>query len=59
MTKNPNEKEDHSSKAPLKSDMKAGVQENQQPGVKIPKKGDDEKPKGTTMGEGRDSGSHT
>jgi hypothetical protein len=35
---NPNEKVDHSSKAPLKSDMKAGVQPNQQPGVKIPKK---------------------
>ena len=33
---NPNDKVDHSSKAPLKSDMKAGVQPNQQPGVKIP-----------------------
>ncbi len=35
---NPNDKVDHSSKAPLRSDMKAGVQPNQQPGVKIPKK---------------------
>jgi hypothetical protein len=45
---NPNDKVDHSSKAPLKSDMKAGVQPNQQPGVKIPKKDDekDEKNKG-------------
>jgi hypothetical protein len=56
---NPNAKVDHSAKAPLKSDMKAGVQENQQPGVKIPKKGDEKEPKGTTAGEGRDSGSHT
>ena len=56
---NPNAKVDHSAKAPLKSDMKAGVQENQQPGVKIPTKRDEEKHKGTTMGEGRDSGSHT
>ncbi len=37
---NPNDKVDHSSKAPLKSDMKAGVQPNQQPGVKIPNKDD-------------------
>ena len=46
----------HSSKAPLKSDMKAGVQPNQQPGVKIPKKDEkgekdeknkDERPAGT------------
>jgi hypothetical protein len=43
---NPNEKVDHSSKAPLKSDMKAGVQPNQQPGVKIPKK-EGEHPEGT------------
>jgi hypothetical protein len=35
-----------SAKAPLKSDMKAGVQPNQQPGVKIPKK-DHERPEGT------------
>jgi hypothetical protein len=46
---NPNDKVDHSSKAPLKSDMKAGVHPNQQPGVKIPKKGgdEDEHPEGT------------
>ena len=47
---NPNDKADHSSKAPLKSDMKAGVQPNQQPGVKIPKKDEknkDERPSGT------------
>jgi hypothetical protein len=50
---NPNDKVDHSSKAPLKSDMKAGVQPNQQPGVKIPKKDDkdekdkDERPSGS------------
>ena len=43
---NPNEKSDHSEKAPLKSDMKAGVQPNQQPGVKIPKK-EGEHPEGT------------
>ena len=50
---NPNDKVDHSSKAPLKSDMKAGVQPNQQPGVKIPKKDEkdeknkDQRPAGT------------
>ena len=47
---NPNDKVDHSSKAPLRSDMKAGVQPNQQPGVKIPKKDEkkmDEHPSGT------------
>ncbi len=50
---NPNDKVDHSSKAPLKSDMKAGLQPNQQPGVKIPKKDEkdeknkDERPAGT------------
>ena len=43
---NPNDKVDHSSKAPLKSDMKAGVQPNQQSGVKIPKK-EGEHPEGT------------
>lgn len=43
---NPNDKVDQSSKAPLKSDMKAGVQPNQQPGVKIPTK-DDKHPEGT------------
>jgi hypothetical protein len=43
---NPNDKVDHSSKAQLKSDMKAGVQPNQQPGVKIPNK-DDKHPEGT------------
>jgi hypothetical protein len=51
---NPNDKVDHSSKAPLKSDMKAGVQPNQQPGVKIPKKdekdGENEKDKGERGG---------
>ena len=44
---NPNEKVDHSANAPLKSDMKAGVQPNQQPGVKIPKqekKSEEDKP---------------
>jgi hypothetical protein len=40
---NPNEKVDHSANAPLKSDMKAGVQPNQQPGVKIPKQDDQKK----------------
>jgi hypothetical protein len=34
----PERQVDHSSKAPLKSDIKPGVQPNQQPGVKIPKK---------------------
>jgi hypothetical protein len=53
----PNSKVDHSANAPLKSDMKAGVQANQEPGVKIPKPGDEKEPKGTTMGEGRDSAS--
>lgn len=48
---NPNDKVDHSSKAPLKSDMKAGVQENQQPGVKIPKK-EGEKDEKKNKGEG-------
>jgi hypothetical protein len=48
---NPNDKVDHSSKAPLKSDMKAGVQPNQQPGVKIPnndEKNDKNKGKGSS-----------
>jgi hypothetical protein len=43
---NPNEKVDHSSNAPLKSDMKAGVQPNQQPGPKVPKQDDDHKAEG-------------
>ncbi len=40
---NPNQNVDHSSKAPLKSDMKAGVQPNQEPGPKVPKQGDQPK----------------
>jgi hypothetical protein len=40
---NPNEKVDHSSSAPLKSDMKAGVQPNQDPGPKVPKQEDKKK----------------
>ena len=38
-----NQNVDHSSKAPLKSDMKAGVQPNQEPGPKVPKQGDQPK----------------
>jgi len=54
---NPNDKVDHSSKAPLKSDMKAGVQPNQQPGVKIPKKDDkDEKDKDKRPSGSQDQG---
>ena len=54
---NPNDKVDHSSKAPLKSDMKAGVQPNQQPGVKIPNKDEkDEKEKGERPAGTQDQG---
>ena len=40
---NPNQNVDHSSTSPLKSDEKAGVQPNQQPGPKVPKQGDQQK----------------
>jgi hypothetical protein len=50
---NPNEKVDHSANPPLKSDMKAGVQPNQQPGVKIPKQDDQEQSKEDTSDKGK------
>jgi hypothetical protein len=50
---NPNAKVDHSAKAPLKSDMKAGVQPNQQPGVKIPKKEEKNKHSEGTKNQGK------
>jgi hypothetical protein len=49
----PQRKVDHSAKAPLKSDMKAGVQENQQPGVKIPKKDEKNKHSEGTKDQGK------